>query len=110
MERVSFGSYWAEAARSAAIAFRHGFKNKDAGITLLTDIRTVFNALSMLTISNTASQAPGTSERSGFAPYLIRDIAKVVAGAPKRFSTFGAMVIAAESMQTLFCRLTASLL
>jgi hypothetical protein len=76
MERVSFGSYWAEAARSAAIAFRHGFKNKDAGITLLTDIRTVFNALSMLTISNTASRAPGTSERSGFAPYLIRDIAK----------------------------------
>jgi hypothetical protein len=40
----SFGPAWGAAAREAATTFRRGYHDEDAGVTLLADIRTVFDA------------------------------------------------------------------
>jgi hypothetical protein len=40
----SFGPVWGAAARDAAITFRRGYHDEDVGVTLLGDIRTIFNA------------------------------------------------------------------
>jgi hypothetical protein len=38
-----FGPVWARLAREAAITFAHSFHDEDAGVILLSDIRTIFN-------------------------------------------------------------------
>ena len=40
----SFGTYWGEAARSAALALTRRYYGEDAGVTLLRDIRDIFDA------------------------------------------------------------------
>jgi Protein of unknown function (DUF3631) len=40
----AFGPHWGEAARDAAVTFQKGYNDEDAGVTLLSDIRDIFNA------------------------------------------------------------------
>jgi hypothetical protein len=39
----SFGPYWAQAAREAAVTFARAFHDEDAGVILLSDLRDIFN-------------------------------------------------------------------
>ena len=40
----SFGPAWGAAARDAAITFRRGYYDEDVGVTLLGDVRSIFDA------------------------------------------------------------------
>lgn len=42
----TFGAYWAQAAREAAITFAHAYHDEDAGVILLSDTRDIFNRTS----------------------------------------------------------------
>jgi hypothetical protein len=50
----TFGPYWAKAAREAAVALTHGHREEDPAVTLLYDIRDIFDARGIDRISSKA--------------------------------------------------------
>lgn len=71
----SFGPYWAEAAREAAVIIAGTYHDEDAGVTLLSDLRDIFNrtAADRMT-SDDLIKALLDIEESGWSEYRgVRD-------------------------------------